>query len=152
MKRAELSRRSFTAGAGLGILALLAAPRGAFADGAAVEAELRRLYGGRAIGAGRVSLKLPPTAENGLMVPMTVEVDSPMTAEDHVRSVHVFADGNPAPLVIAYHFTPASGRAAATARIRLAQSQTVIAVAEMSGGALYMARTPVEVTVGGCGD
>jgi sulfur-oxidizing protein SoxY len=86
------------------------------------------------------------------MVPMKVEVESPMTADDYVRSVHVFADGNPAPQVLVYHFTPESGRAAATARIRLGQSQTVIAVAEMSGGALYMAKTPVEVTVGGCGD
>lgn len=150
MIKAELSRRSFVSAASFGLLALLIAPCAARADAEAVEAELRRLFGGKAMAAGLVRLKLPPVAENGLMVAMSVEVESPMTPDDYVRSVSIFAIGNPSPHVLTYHFTPASGRAAATGRIRLAQTQTVIAVAEMSGGALHMARTEVIVTVGGC--
>jgi sulfur-oxidizing protein SoxY len=140
------------AACGLGLLALAAAPHKARADPADVQAAMQRLFGERTIAAGRIKLDLPPIAENSLMSPLKIEVDSPMTAEDYVRSVHVFADGNPSPQVVTYHFTPASGRAAATARIRLARSQTVIAVAEMSGGALYMAKAQVEVKVGGCGN
>jgi sulfur-oxidizing protein SoxY len=152
MRKSELSRRDFTIGASLGLLALLIAPHLACAGAATVEEQLRRLFGGRAMAEGRIRLRLPEVAENGLMVPMAVEVESPMKPEDHVRSVHVFADGNPSPHILTYHFTPASGRAAATCRIRLAQTQNIIAIAEMSDGALYMAKTEVMVTVGGCGD
>jgi sulfur-oxidizing protein SoxY len=137
--------------AGLGLLALFGAPGTGHAEAAAVDAELRRLFGGKAMATGLVRLHLPPVAENGLMVLMSVEVESPMTQDDHVRSVHVFADGNPSPHVLTWYFTPASGRAAATGRIRLAQTQNVIAIAEMSGGALHIARAQVVVTVGGCG-
>jgi sulfur-oxidizing protein SoxY len=151
MIEAELSRRSFAGMAGLGLLALFGAPRAAHAEAGAVDAELRRLFGGKAMATGLVRLDVPPVAENGLMVAITVEVESPMTPEDHVRSVHVFADGNPSPHVLTWHFTPASGRAAATGRIRLAQTQNVIAVAEMSDGALHIAKAQVVVTVGGCG-
>jgi sulfur-oxidizing protein SoxY len=152
MIEAELSRRSFASMAGLGLLALLGAPCAGHAEGAAVEAELRRLFSGKPMATGLVRLVLPPVAENGLMVAMSVEVESPMTQDDYVRSVHVFADANPSPHVLSWHFTPASGRAAATGRIRLARTQNVTAVAETSGGALHIARTQVVVTVGGCGE
>src|SRR5690349_10916302 len=120
MRKSELSRRDFTVGASLGLLASLIAPNLACAGVATVEEQLRRLFGGRAMAEGRIRLRLPEIAENGLIVPMAVEVESPMTPEDHVRSVHVFADGNPSPHILTYHFTAASGRAAATCRIRLA--------------------------------
>ena len=85
------------------------------------------------------------------MVPVNVEVESPMTDADHVKTVHVFADGNPFPGVVSYRFTPACGKAAASTRMRLAQTQNIICIAEMSDGKLYMAKSNVKVTIGGCG-
>lgn len=146
-----LSRRSFISGAGLAGIALLIAPHMAQADARAVKDELTRLFGTTPMTASRVKLGLPQIAENGLVVPMHVDVASPMTETDYVKSVHVFAEGNPLPHVISCHFTPECGRASASARIRLAQTQTLIAVAEMSDGTLHMAKTHVKVTIGGCG-
>jgi sulfur-oxidizing protein SoxY len=146
-----LTRRTFIAGTGIGALALMIAPHMARADQAAVEAELKKLFGDRSMAEGKIKLDIPQIAENGLVVPLNIEVDSPMTDADYVRSVHVFAPGNPMPNVISYHFTPASGKAAASNRIRLAKTQDVIAVAEMSDGSLHMAKTEVKITVGGCG-
>jgi sulfur-oxidizing protein SoxY len=100
---------------------------------------------------GRIELTLPQIAENGNTVPIEISVDSPMSEADYVKSVHVFADGNPNPNVATYHFTPANGAARFAARIRLAKTQNVIAVAEMSNGDLYMAKSEVKVTIGGCG-
>jgi sulfur-oxidizing protein SoxY len=100
---------------------------------------------------GRVKLDVPQIAENGLVVPINLDVDSPMTEQDYVKTVHVFADGNPSPYVITYHFTPSNGRASASNRIRLAKTQNIIAVAEMSDGSLHMAKSEVKVTIGGCG-
>lgn len=152
MMKGELSRRSFASAACLGLFTLLIPPSAARADASIVEAELRRLFGAKPIAPGRVALDLPEVAENGLMVAMSVAVESPMTPENYVRSVYIFAGANPSPHVLTWHFTPASGRAAATGRIRLARSQTVFAIAEMSGGALHMAKAEVIVTVGGCGE
>jgi sulfur-oxidizing protein SoxY len=84
-------------------------------------------------------------------VPVNVEVESPMTEQDYVKAVHIFADGNPAPDVVTYRFTPASGKAAASTRARLAQTENIICIAEMSDGKLYMAKANVKVTIGGCG-
>ena len=102
-------------------------------------------------GSGPLRLDIPSIAENGLVVPLTVEVDSPMTAADHVTAVHIFAEANPTPHVASFRFTPDSGRASVVARIRLAQSQTVTAIAETSTGGLYRAASLVKVTIGGCG-
>jgi sulfur-oxidizing protein SoxY len=74
-----------------------------------------------------------------------------MTDADHVKAVHVFAEGNPLPNVISYKFTPACGKAAASARMRLAQTQNVVCIAEMSNGTLYRANATIKVTIGGCG-
>ena len=115
------------------------------------EAELKRLIAGRTPRPGVVKLDMPAIAENGLVVPLNVDADSPMTEADHVKAIHIVADGNPNPLVATFRFTPASGRASASTRIRLAQTQNVIALAELSNGELYMARTEVKVTIGGCG-
>lgn len=102
-------------------------------------------------GEGKIKLDLPGIAENGLVVPINIDEDSPMTGTDFVRSVHVFADGNPLPQVVTYKSTPESGKASASTRMRLAQTQTVIAVAEMSNGAFYSAKAQVKVAIGGCG-
>lgn len=93
----------------------------------------------------RVRLDLPEQLSGGAMVPFTVEVDSPMEDDDHIRSVHVFASGNPRPDVASFFFTPQSGRAAASSRMRLWRSQDVIAIAEQSDGAVYMARRTVDI-------
>lgn len=145
------SRRQFLVTSGLGALALAIAPHLARADVSAVDAELKKLFGDKPMTASKIKLDMPQIAENGLVVPMNVEVESPMTASDHVKAVHVFADGNPAPHVATFHFTPECGRAAASIRIRLAKTQNVIAVAEMSNGAIHMAKAEVKVTIGGCG-
>ena len=101
--------------------------------------------------AGRISLTAPEIAENGNTVPVTVSVESPMTDADHVQSVVLYADGNPNPFVITFNFTPMSGEATATTRIRLAKTQNVIAVARMKDGSVYMDKKEVKVTIGGCG-
>ena len=76
---------------------------------------------------------------------------SDLLGECGVKAVHVFADGNPLPGVVTYRFTPACGKAAASTRMRLAQTQNIVCVAEMSNGALYTAKANVKVTIGGCG-
>jgi sulfur-oxidizing protein SoxY len=83
-------------------------------------------------------------------VPIEVSVASPMTEADHIKAIHVFADGNPQAEVVSFHFTPACGRAAASTRIRLAKTQNVTALAETSDGSLYRTSREVRVTIGGC--
>ena len=100
---------------------------------------------------GRVKLDLPEIAENGNTVPMTVSVESPMTEQSYVSEVLVIADGNPRGGVATFYFTPYSGVAEANIRIRLAETQNVIAVAKMNDGSLYIATKQVKVTIGGCG-
>lgn len=135
----------------LSAAALALAPGLARADAAAVEAELRKLYGDRKAGSGKIKIDVPQIAENGLVVPINIEVDSAMTEADHVKAVHVFADGNPLPGVVSFRFTPACGKAAASTRMRLAQTQNIVAIAEMADGALFSAKSEVKVTIGGCG-
>ncbi len=151
MIKTGLSRRTFVAGASLTALALVIAPYTAHADVKGVEEELKKLFGDKPMAEDRIKLDVPQIAENGLVVPLNIDVESAMTDADYVKSVHVFADGNPLPHVITYHFTPMSGRASASTRMRLAKTQNVIAVAEMSDGSLHMAKSEVKVTIGGCG-
>jgi sulfur-oxidizing protein SoxY len=101
--------------------------------------------------AGKVTLKAPEIAENGNAVPLTVSVDSEMSEKSWVKALYVAADGNPNPPVAIYEFTPMSGKAEVQMRIRLAQTQKLIAVAEMNDGTLYTASREVKVTIGGCG-
>jgi sulfur-oxidizing protein SoxY len=145
------TRRETLALAAIASLAALLAPRMALADEAAMVAEIKKLYGDRKFGDGKVKLDVPEIAENGLVVPVNVDVESPMTEQDYVKTVHVFADGNPAPDVVSYHFTPACGKASASTRMRLAQTQNIICIAEMSDGKLYTTKANVKVTIGGCG-
>jgi sulfur-oxidizing protein SoxY len=130
---------------------IIALPRWAKADTAAVDAAMKELIGDATPSEGRITLDLPQIAENGNTVPLTVEVDSPMSESDYCKAVHVFAEGNPLPNVASFRFTPACGQAIASTRIRLAKTQNVIAVAEMSDGSLYTAKAEVKVTIGGCG-
>jgi len=115
------------------------------------QAAVDRVRAGRTAQEGRITLRAPPIAENGNTVPITVSVESPMTAADHVQRIHIFADKNPTPDVAVFHLTPACGRAQVDTRIRLGQTQDVIVLAEMSDGSLFMTRAEVKVTIGGCG-
>lgn len=138
----------------MGLLAAATLPiqiRSARATPQDVQAILTERYGDRTLSEGRIDMDLPEIAENGNTVPVAVAVDSPMTAEDYVKSVTIFAEGNPLPEVAMFHFTPRSGIAQAATRMRLAGTQNVVAVAEMSDGSLYMAKREVKVTIGGCG-
>jgi sulfur-oxidizing protein SoxY len=99
---------------------------------------------------GRVTLAVPPLIENGNVVPLTVAVDSPMTEADHVRRVHVFNEKNPQPHVATFHLGPRSGRASVSTRIRLADSQRLVAIAELSDGSLWSAAVEVVVTLAAC--
>ena len=143
-------RRTITAGA-MAAFASLLGSRLAFADEKAVMAEIRKLYGDKPMAGGKIKLDVPEIAENGLVVPVNVEVESPMTEADYVKAVHIYADGNPQPGIVSYSFTPACGKASAATRMRLAQTQNIVCVAEMSNGALHMAKANVKVTIGGCG-
>lgn len=145
------SRREFIGLAAGGAAALVLAPSVSFATPDMVAAEAKKLFGDRAPAEGKIKLDLPSIAENGLVVPLAFEVESPMTAAEFVKSVHFFAEGNPNPLVAAFHFTALAPKAAGSIRIRLAQSQNIVAFAEFSDGKVYTARKEVKVTIGGCG-
>jgi len=144
--RRDALRLAFAAGA-----ALVLAPRLAMADAKAVADEIRKLYGDKPQSPGKIKLDVPQIAENGLVVPVSVDIESPMSDADFVKAVHVFADGNPLPQVFTFRFTPECGKASASTRMRLAQTQNVICIAEMSNGALFSAKAEVKVTIGGCG-
>ena len=105
----------------------------------------------RTIQKGRIALRAPAIAENGNAVPLTISVESPMTAADHVTRIHVFADKKPTPEVAVFHLTPANGRAQVDTRISLGQTQEVLVFAEMSDNSIFMSRAEVKVTIGGCG-
>jgi sulfur-oxidizing protein SoxY len=101
--------------------------------------------------AGKVALKAPEIAENGNAVPLTVSVDSEMTDKSWVKAIYIAADGNPNPGVAVYEFTPLSGKAEVSLRVRLQQTQKLVAVAEMNDGTLFTASREIKVTIGGCG-
>ena len=112
---------------------------------------IKKFTGGKTAAEGRVKLDLPEIAENGNTVPMTVTVESPMTEQSYVTDVLIVADGNPRAGVATFHFSPASGVAEANTRIRLANTQNIIAVAKMNDGSFFTATKQVKVTIGGCG-
>lgn len=101
---------------------------------------------------GSVKLELPDIPENGNTVPFKIEVVSPMTAEDSIKTLYLLSTGNPQPKVAAFHFTAHSGKASVAGRMRLARSQDVVALAERSDGKFLVAMRQVEVTIGGCGN
>ncbi len=138
---------------GAGAAALLSGLRSSpvFAGVEETMAKVKEFAGGVEPATGALSLNAPEIAENGNTVPISVTVESPMTADDYVQSVAIYAEGNPSPEVITFNFTPMSGEATATTRMRLAKTQNVVAVAKTSTGAVYMDKKEVKVTIGGCG-
>jgi sulfur-oxidizing protein SoxY len=144
-------RRALTVSAGALVAALGGASFPVLAAKNDAEELIKKFTGGKAATEGRVRLDLPEIAENGNTVPMTVFVESPMTEQSYVSDVLVVADGNPRGGVVTFHFTPAAGVAEANVRIRLAESQKVLAVAKMNDGSFFTASKAVKVTIGGCG-
>lgn len=146
----NLTRRQALAVGGSVVITTAMGLKPAFAANDSKEL-LDKFTGGKSANEGKITLDLPEIAENGNTVPMTVSVDSPMTKDNYVKRVIVVADGNPRGAVATFHFSPAAGQAEASTRMRLAKTQNIIAVAEMSDGSFYTASKQVKVTVGGCG-
>jgi sulfur-oxidizing protein SoxY len=147
------SRREFlqaAGGVGLAGLVLAIGSRPARATPPAMEEAIRRVVGPRPVTAGRVTLDVPPLVENGNVVPLAVSVDSPMTEAEHVKAIHLFTEKNPQADVVAFRLGPRAGRARVATRIRLADTQTVVAIAELSDGSFWSARADVVVTLAAC--
>lgn len=117
---------------------------------AVAQAAIDRFTGGRPVQDGRVRLGIDAVVENGNTVPITVTVDSPMTVEDHVQRIAVFTELNPQPDVIVCQLGPANGRAQVATRMRMAQSQTVTALAQTSDGRCWRHRVEVVVALAAC--
>jgi len=146
--RLRITRRAVLSAAGLAGIAA-AAPRLAFAEEEETSL-LTGLFGMLPAPSDRVRLDMPPKFSSGYTVPLDLTITGPMTDAAYARAVHVLAPRNPLFRVAIFHFTPANGEARVSTRIRLAQPQHVIAVAEMSDGPLLMARAWVEVESDGC--
>lgn len=147
-KSPSLSRRSaLVAGAGA-LSALVVRPAGATTE--AMQAAIREFSGGATITKGRVTMDIPPLVENGNSVPLVITVDSPMTEKDFVRTIAVFNERNPQPNIGTFHLNPRSGRAFVSTRIRLGDSQNIIAVAQLSDGTFWSGSADLIVTLPAC--
>jgi sulfur-oxidizing protein SoxY len=143
-------RRALLKGAGALACGLLLTVRKSEATPASMQAAIRTVFGNAEIGKGRVTLDIPTLVENGNTVPMTVSVESPMTATDYVKSIHVFNEKNPQPNLGNFYLTPRAGRAQVSTRVRLADSQKIIAIAKLSDGSLWSTTAEVVVTLAAC--
>jgi sulfur-oxidizing protein SoxY len=166
MQQSRVSRRDFwIGGAAAGSVALWLgdinraaaqtppAPTATVAPALRAEWEdvLERILKGAKPVDAKMTLDVTETAENGNVVPFSVTVDSPMTAENHVKAIHVLATGNRQPLVGVYRLGPDNGLATVWSRMRLAQGQEIIAVIERSDGSFTLARRTVKVGIACCG-
>lgn len=109
-----------------------------------------QLLAGRDVSDGTITLDLPAVAQNGAQVPLTVQLDSPMTADDHVTAIYIIATRNPAPQIGTFRMTPQMTRAEAMTRIRVAEEQEIIVLAELSDGRVFEQTASIIVSVGGC--
>jgi sulfur-oxidizing protein SoxY len=146
------SRREFllAVGGAAAALASAVAVEPARATPVAMQEAIRKVVGSARVNTGKVKLDLPPLSENGNTVPLAVSVESPMTETDHVRAIHVFTEKNPQPDVVSFRLGPRAGRASVATRIRLADTQTVVAISELSDGSFWSARADVVVTLAAC--
>ncbi len=142
-----MKRRRFLIGSAA---TLALAPTAARAPPESMQQAIRDIVGEAAVQTGRVKLDVPPLVENGNVVPLTVTVDSPMSETDHVRAIHVLNEKNPQPHVISVALGPRAGRAKIATRIKLADSQRVFAIAEISDGSFWSGAADVVVTIAAC--
>lgn len=151
-----LTRRSFVVSAAAGLclssrLAHAETPSsGTLERSTLFNEDFKALTAGAAPVEGKIVLELPEIAENGNFVPVTITVDSPMTAESHVKAIHLLSTSNPVAKVATFHLSPLNAVARVQSRMRLSKTQDVIALAQMSDGTLAIATTLVKVTIGGC--
>jgi sulfur-oxidizing protein SoxY len=145
------TRRQLMIGAGAagGLMFL---PRDVFATTELRDRKLKELTGGAPVKDGRVTLTIPKVAENGLSVYTTVAVESPMTEADHVKAIHILSEKNPIAHLLTWHLGPRTGVAKVSTNIRLAASQQVTALAQMSDGSFWQDRQDVIVTIAACID
>ena len=152
-RRGVPTRRDALTGVGA-IAAGVALPtlwlRRAAATPADMQAAIANVVGDAKLNPGRVKIEIPPLVENGNTVPCTVSVDSPMTPQAYVKAIHVFNEKNPQPNVISARLSPRAGRATIATRIRLTDTQTVVAIAEMSDGTFWSDSISVIITLGAC--
>jgi sulfur-oxidizing protein SoxY len=149
------TRRRFLVSAGSAAVlgaAPIMTPQPAEATPAMLASAIRDVVGAAVVRTGKVKLDVPPLVENGNTVPLTVSVASPMTAGDHVKSIHVFNEKNPQPNVGNYYLGERAGRAQISTRIRLADSQKIVAIAKLSDGSFWSASVDVVVTLAACTD
>ncbi len=136
----------------LGVCGVVAAhPMLAQASTEDMSALINEITKGKSAPEADIYFELPEIAENGNQVKVTFEIESPMTDDDYVNEVYILADGNPAPNVAKFMFTPLMGSCAATTRMRLAKTQNVYLLAGFSNGEYAMTQSTVKVTIGGCG-
>jgi sulfur-oxidizing protein SoxY len=134
--------------AGLGAVLIKIEPAAATPE--SMKRAIRQVVGEAPVRKGKVTIDVPALVENGNTVALAVEVESPMTAQDHVKAIHVFNEKNPQPNVISARLGPRAGRAKISTRFRLADTQTVVAVAELSDGSFWSASVDVIVTLAAC--
>ena len=147
--RLTLSRRAVLAGGGaLTVTALTLRPASATPE--TMRAAIRQIVGDAELKKGRAHLEIPPLVENGNTVSCSISVDSPMTQADHVKAIHIVNEKNPQPNVISVALGPRAGRARFSTRIRLADTQKVIAIAQLSDGSFWSDSADVVITLGAC--
>jgi len=148
------TRRRFlsVAGGAIGVLGAsqFLVVRPAKATPASMAAAIREAIGEAQVRPGKIKLDLPPLVENGNTVPLTVIVDSPMTAANYVKRLHILNEKNPQPQVATFHLGLRAGRASISTRIRLADTQSVVAIAELSDGSFWSESVDVIVTIAAC--
>jgi sulfur-oxidizing protein SoxY len=150
MQRNEQSRRAVLSGLAGAAVAAVVRLEPASATPAAMKAAVRTVVGEAQVNKGKVHIDVPALVENGNSVALTIQVDSAMTEEDHVKAIHVFNELNPQPNVISAHLGPHAGLAKISTRFRLADTQTIIAIAQMSDGSFWSAGADVVVTIPAC--
>jgi sulfur-oxidizing protein SoxY len=144
------SLRDFLIGsAGIGLVTALPV-RSASATPAMLEEAIRNVVGESNLQRGKVTLDVPPLVENGNAVPLTIIVDSPMSEAEHVKAIHVFNEKNPQPKVISVALGPRAGKASVATRIKLADAQRIVGIAEMSDGSFWTGEANVIVTIAAC--
>jgi len=144
------SRREFLIGsAGIGLASALPL-ESASATPAMLEEAIRSVIGEANLQTGKITLEVPPLVENGNTVPVTIIVDSPMSKADHVKAIHVFNEKNPQPHVISITLGPRAGKARIATRIKLADTQRIVGIAEMSDGSFWTGEANVIVTIAAC--
>src|ERR1700761_8388908 len=150
MRKGQTTRRKFLELAGAAAVVPIVTLRPLEATPETLNSAIRNVVGEAPVRSGKVKIDIPPLVENGNTVPMTVSVANPMTPDDYVRSIHVFNEKNPQPNIGNFYLGPHAGRAQISTRIRLADSQKIVAIARLSDGSFWSASADVIVTLAAC--